>query len=234
MIIMELAEEGHLIILGCGDVGKRVIETLQHADINFIVIDSNPQKLENADFKHIIGNATDEEILVQAGIRTASEVIITLNDDTDVIFATLMARGLNPKSTIISRANSYKSIDKIYKAGADYVAALSIVAGQMLAKMTSNCLEASCKRMDEDIMLYEGIDIEKHLITREPELVNKTVAELDLRTSVGCTIIGIERNGEVITDVLPSTVLKKDDIVAVVGGREEISRFKEKYVKRSK
>lgn len=229
---MNITGDGHLIVLGCGDVGKRVIETLQHAGINFIVVDSDPLKLENAEFHHIIGNATDEEILVQAGIRTASEVVITLNDDTDVIFATLIARGLNPKSTILARANSYKSIDKIYKAGADYVAALSIVAGQMLAKMTSYCLEASCKRMDEDIMLYEGIDIEKHNVGRDSFFVNRNVADLDLRKTVGCTIIGIERNGEVITDILPSIVIMKNDIIAVVGGREEISRFKERYVKK--
>ncbi|QLC49755.1 TrkA family potassium uptake protein [Methanolobus zinderi] len=226
--------DGHLIVLGCGDVGKRVIETLQHAGINFIVVDSDPDKLENADFEHIIGNATEEDILMDAGIETASEVIITLNDDTDVIFATLIARGLNPKSTIISRANSYRSIDKIYKAGADYVASLSIVAGQMLARMTSHCLEAACKKMDEDIMLYEGIDIEKHHVTGGSNLNGKTVEELNLRKSVGCTIIGIERGEEIITDILPSTTIEENDVIAVVGGKEEINLFKEKYVKKNK
>ncbi|TGC08739.1 potassium channel family protein [Methanolobus halotolerans] len=227
---MDVTKDGHLIVLGCGDVGKRVIETLQHADIDFVAVDSNPDAFENTDFKHIVGNATHEDVLVEAGINNASEVIITLNDDTDAIFATLIARGLNPKSTIISRANSYRSIDKIYKAGADYVAALSIVAGQMLAKMTSHCLDASCKKMNEDILLYQGIDIEKHLIPKDSELVDKTMGELDLSTSVGCTIIGLERNDEVITDILPSTIILEDDIIAVVGSKEEIDHFKEKYV----
>ncbi|MBN2110224.1 MAG: NAD-binding protein [Methanosarcinaceae archaeon] len=228
---MENTGNADLIVLGYGDVGKRVIETLQHTGIDFIVVDSDPGKLENADFKYIVGNATDEDVLVQAGIRTASEVIITLNDDTAVIFATLIARGLNPGSTIISRANSYRSIDKIYKAGADYVAALSIVAGQMLAKMTSHCLDASCRKMDEDIMLYEGIDIEKHDVGSDPVFIHRTVIDLDLRNKVGCRIIGIERDGKVITDILPATVIKENDVIAVVGGREEIGRFKEKYVK---
>ncbi|WP_292469440.1 TrkA family potassium uptake protein [Methanolobus sp.] len=223
--------KGHLVVLGYGDVGRRVVETLKYANIKFTVVDSNTHGFENADFNYVIGNATEEDILIQAGVPNASTVIVSLNDDTDVMFAILIARDLNPQSTIIARANSYKSIDKIYKAGADYVAALPIVAGQMLAKMTSDCLDASCKKMDEDIMLYEGIEIEKHTVTSHKELANKTVADIDLRKKIGCTVIGIERDGQIITDILPSTVILKDDIIAVVGGKEEISKFKEKYVK---
>ena len=224
-------ENDDLVVLGCGDVGRRVVETLVYTNISFTVVDSNEQNFENADYNYIVGNATDEDVLIQAGISTASTVIVCLNDDTDVMFATLITRGLNPISTIIARANSYRSIDKIYKAGADYVAALPIVAGQMLAKMTSYCLDVSCKKTDEDIMLYEGIDIEKHTVTGEKDLVNRDVVDINLRNRFGCTIIGIEREGKVITDILPSTVIRKGDIVAVVGGKEEINRFKEKYVK---
>jgi Trk K+ transport system NAD-binding subunit len=170
-------------------------------------------------------------VLKQAGIETASTIIGALEGDTEVIFATHMARGLNPKSTILARANSYRSIDKIYKAGADYVAALSIVAGQMLAKMTSRCLAMSCKKMDEDIVLYEGIDIEKHTVTNEPDLVKRTVAEIGLRERFGCTLIGIEREGKIITEILPSSLILKNDVIAVIGAKQEIGLFKEKYVK---
>jgi Trk K+ transport system NAD-binding subunit len=224
-------EDGHLIILGCGDVGKHVVQTLQNSGLNFIVIDSNPVAFDNANYEYLVGNATDEHILKQAGVEKASTIVITLNTDTDVIFATLMARGLNPKSTILARANSYRSIDKIYKAGADYVAALSIIAGQMLAKMTSRCLEMSCRKMDEDIMLYEGIDIEKHTVTTDPYIVNRTVADIRLRERFGCTLIGIEREGKIITDILPSTIILKDDVIAVVGTKHSIGLFKDKYVK---
>ncbi len=224
-------EDGHLIILGCGDVGKYVVQTLQHSGLKFIAVDSDPKAFDNAGYEYVIGNATDEDVLKQAGIETASTIIVALNTDTDVIFATLIARGLNPKSTILARANSYRSIDKVYKAGADYVAALSIVAGQILAKMTSRCLETSCRRMDEDIMLYEGIDIEKHTVTNEADIVNRAVADIGLRERFGCTLIGIEREGKIITDILPSTVILRDDIIAVVGTKQEISLFKDKYVK---
>jgi Trk K+ transport system NAD-binding subunit len=231
VIPVKAEDDGHIIILGCGDVGKHAAQTLKHSGLEFIAIDSDPHAFEDADYEYLVGNATEEDVLKKAGIETASTVIIALNRDTEVIFATLIARGLNPGSTILARANSYKSIDKIYKAGADYVAALSIVAGQILARMTSRCIEMSCRKIDEDIMLYEGIEIEKHTVSSEYDIVGRPVAEIGLRERFGCTLIGIEREGNIITDILPSTTILKDDIIAVIGTKQAISLFKDKYVK---
>ena len=224
-------ESGHLIVLGYGDVGKQIVEVLQDSDVRFVVVDMSEHVLESVNFEYVIGNGADEEVLKEAGMETASTVIITLNSDTDVIFATLISRGLNPESTIFARANSIKSIDKIYKAGADYVASLSIVAGQMLAKMVATCMDCMCADIDEDIVLYEGIEIEKHHVHKGSDLIDKSVAELDIRHTVGCTIIGIERDSRVITDIVPSIVIKTGDIMAVVGTRENIFAFKNQYIK---
>ncbi len=226
-----MIENGHLIVLGYGDVGKQIVQVLQDSDVHFVVVDLNKHVLENANFEYIVGNGADEDVLKEAGVESASTVIVTLNSDTDVIFATLITRGLNPGSTIFTRANSVKSIDKIYKAGADYVASLSIVAGQMLAKMTATCMNSVCKDIDEDIILYEGIEIEKHYVDKESDLIGKSVAELNIRHTVGCTIIGIKRDSEIITDIVPSIMIKSGDVVAVVGNRDQISAFKEHYVK---
>jgi len=130
--------KGHFVLLGYGDVGKSIVKVLSGGPFRFVVVDSDKKVFDNVDFEYLIGDASDEEILIETGVKTASFVLVVLNDDTNVIFATLISRGLNPEVTIVARANSVKSIDKIYKAGADYVGSLSIVAGQMIAKMTAN------------------------------------------------------------------------------------------------
>ena len=226
-----MRNKGHLIVLGYGDVGKRVVEVLKRNNLKFLVVDARQEVLEKVDFDFVVGNATSEDVLKEADVENASTVIISLNDDNDVIFTTLIARNLNPSVTIMARANSYKSIDKIYKAGADYVPSISIVAGQMLARMTSECLQNACSLMDEDIMLYEGIDIEKHRVRDGDPLAGKSVKELNIRAEVGCTIIGVEREGKVITDINPSLVIQLGDVIAVVGGKAEIAQFKKKYLK---
>ncbi|MCL7410549.1 MAG: TrkA family potassium uptake protein [Methanosarcinaceae archaeon] len=225
-----MIKNGHLIVLGYGDVGKQIVEVLQDNDVRFVVVDLNKNALESVNFEYVIGNGADEDVLKEAGVESASTVIVTLNDDTNVIFATLITRSLNPKSTILARANSVTSIEKIYKAGADYVASLSIVAGQMLAKMTATCMNRVCEDIDEDIMLYEGIEIEKHHVHKGSDLIGKSVAKLDIRHTVGCTIIGIERDNKVITDIVPSMVINEEDIVAVVGSRDQVSAFKKHYI----
>ena len=221
--------KGHLILLGYGDVGKSIVDILYGSPFRFVVVDSNEKVFENVDFEHLVGNGADEEILIVAGVKTASFVFVALNDDTNVIFATLICRSLNPELTIVARANSVKSIDKIYKAGADYVGSLSIVAGQMLAKMTANCMGKSC-RIDEDIMLYEGIEIEKHRVDRGSPLDSRSIEELDLEGQIGCTIIGIERGKLVTTAIKKQTTIRAGDTIAVVGSSKQISEFKERYV----
>ena len=220
---------GHLILLGYGDVGKSIVEILYRSPFRFVVVDSNDKVFENVDFEHLIGNGADEEVLLAAGVKTASFEFVALNDDTNVIFATLISRSLNPELTIVARANSVKSIDKIYKAGADYVGSLSIVAGQMLAKITANCMGKSC-RIDEDIMLYEGIEIEKYHVDRDSFLNNRSIEELDLEEQIGCTIVGIERGKLVITAIKRQTTIRAGDTIAVVGSSKQISEFKERYI----
>lgn len=221
--------KGHLVVLGYGDVGKSIVNELSEGPFRFVVVDSDEKVFENVEFEHLVGNGADEEILVTAGVKSASFVFVALNDDTNVIFATLISRGLNPGATIVARANSVKSIDKIYKAGADYVGSLSIVAGQMLAKMSANCIGKAC-RIDEDIMLYEGIEIEKHHIEKGSFLDNKSIEDLDLEKDIGCTVIGIERGGLVTININKQTVLRAGDTIAVGGSSKQISEFKEKYL----
>lgn len=225
----EMEPKGHLILLGYGDVGKSIVDILYGSPFRFVVVDSNEKVFENVDFEHLVGNGADEDVLLEAGVKTASFEFVALNDDTNVIFATLISRNLNPELIIVARANSVKSIDKIYKAGADYVGSLSIVAGQLLAKMTADCMGKSC-RLDEDIMLYEGIEIEKHRVDRGSLLENRSIEELDLEGQIGCTIIGIERGKLVITAIKRQTIIRTGDTIAVVGSSKQISEFKERYV----
>lgn len=220
----------HIIVLGYGDVGKNIVEILEGENADFVVVDQSKQALSKASFKHIIGNAAEEDILREAGIENASTVIITLNNDTSVIFATLIARGLNPLANIFARANSADSIDKIYKAGADYVASLSIVAGQMLAKITATCSHVDCEELKEEIVLYEGIEIEKYQIPENSGLALKSPEELNLIHQMGCRVIGIKNGGEVIIKGIESRKLLPGDIIAVAGTREKISLFKQRYM----
>ncbi len=213
----------HLILIGYGDVGRSVAAVLEKAGVDFIVVDKNEAKLKDRGFGYVAGDAVDEEVLRRAGVQNASTVIMVLNNDADIIFTSLIVRNLNPHCIIIARANATKSIDKIYRAGADYVASLSIVAAQMLAHIATG-------HKEETIMTLEGLEISRYKIAPDSPVAGKTISEAKIRSKIGCTIIGIEENGRTTTDIDPSIVLKEGMTLAIIGNCEQISKFKKEFI----
>ncbi len=211
------------ILVGYGDVGKSIADVLEKAHVDFVVIDRNESKLKDKGFTYVAGDATDEEVLRRAGIQKASTVIIVLNNDDDIIFTSLIVKNLNSRSIIIARANATRSIDKIYRAGADYVASLSIVAAQMLAHIAIG-------RKEDTIMMLEGLELSRYAVTAGSPVIGTTIAEAKIRSRIGCTIIGIEENGKTTTDIDPSMVLKEGMTLAIIGNCEQIEKFKEEFV----
>ncbi len=212
------------ILLGYGDVGRSIASVLQDARVSFVVVDKNEVKMKDKGFDYVAGDATDEEVLRRAGIKDVSTVIIVLNNDADIIFTILIARNINPHCIILARANATKSIDKIYRAGADYVASLSIVAGQMLAHIALG-------HMEETVTMLEGLEIAMHRVARDSPLVGKSIADAKIRKRIGCTIIGIEENGKTTTKIDPSIIIKEGMTLAIIGNCEQISKFREEYAK---
>ncbi len=221
--------DNHTIVLGYGDVGHRVVKRLTSAGVLFVVVDSDEEVFKDVDFTHLTGNAASEFTLKKLAVQRASTVIMTLESDPDTIFAILVTRKLNPSSVILARANDIHSIDKMYKAGADYVASLSIIAGQMLGRIA--LLAHDHPFREETIMMYEGIEIEKYTVNSSSLLVGKTLAEIDLRNTIGCTVIGIYAGDKASSEIKPSTVIEEDMTLAVLGNVEQIKGFREKFVR---
>ena len=217
---MPIEKEERLVVVGYGVVGKSIVDELKRARVKFVVVDRNEDALLDKGFDYVVGDGSNEEILRRAGVASASTIIIALNSDTDAIFATLVARTLNRDAIILTRANA-PICDKIYRAGADYVASVSIVVGQMVAKLVIS------EHEEDVVMLYEGIEIEKYHVREGSPFAGKTLEELDLRSNVGCTVIGIEKEGRTVTDIHGKTTIEEDSILAIVGSKEQIRKFEE-------
>jgi len=217
---MPIEKEERLVVVGYGVVGKSIVDELKRARVKFVVVDRNEDALLDKGFDYVVGDGSNEEILRRAGVASASTIIIALNSDTDAIFATLVARTLNPDAIILTRANA-PICDKIYRAGADYVASVSIVVGQMVAKLVIS------EHEEDVVMLYEGIEIEKYHVRKGSPFAGKTLEELDLRSNVGCTVIGIEKEGRTVTDMHGKIIVEEDSTLAIVGSKEQIRKFEE-------
>jgi len=208
---------GRTVVVGHGEVGGTVADALSAADIAHVVMD----RTEDATVD-VVGDATDPEALVRAGIEDAGTLILALPDDTLTEFAILVARDLNPSVELIARAEETENVQKMYRAGADYVLSLATVSGRMLA---STILE------DEEVI---SLDKQVEVIrTHAPGLVGRTLGEADVRARTGCTVVGVERDGEMVTDLGPAFRIREGDELVIAGTDAGTNTFTETMGSRS-
>jgi Trk K+ transport system NAD-binding subunit len=202
---------GETIIIGYGTVGSRISAALDDAGVPSTVIDRT--EMTGVD---IVGDATEPETLHEADIEDARSVILAIPDDTTTEFVTLIIRDITPETEIIARVEEVESVRKMYRAGADYVLSLATVSGRMIA---STILE------DEDVLsLDQQVEVVR---TVAPQLVGQTIGDAEIRSETGCTVIGVERNGTVITDVGPEFSVETGDDLIIAGTDNGIRRFTE-------
>jgi Trk K+ transport system NAD-binding subunit len=197
------------VIAGFGDVGSAAYRELHASGISCIVVDSKPQGMEQ-----VIGNAEDEDILKKAQIERARFCIVAVNDDDVNIFTTLMARNLNPAIRILARANEPASVNKLYRAGADYVALLPMIGGQTIARIV---LEGQVTIL---LNLPDGGIVVMGRVRK-----NRAKPVGSWCRNTGVRIIGIENTGRSIVSPSPDEILLTGDDVIAVGNTEQLKKF---------
>jgi voltage-gated potassium channel len=69
----------------------------------------------------LVGEATKDATLFEAGVERARGLIAAVGNDRDNVFITLSARRINPNLVIVARSTSSETVDKLEIAGADRV-----------------------------------------------------------------------------------------------------------------
>jgi Trk K+ transport system NAD-binding subunit len=193
-----------------------VATVLREGGIEPVIVDR--REVVDIPFSYVRGEAASEAVLIEAGIKDAVGTMVLLNNDSDVIYCTLLAKNLNADAFVVARANRVKSVEKIYRAGADYVASVPIVASHMLAKIIQ-------KEEEELGLLYEDLEIKLFAVDKRSRLVGRTLEEIDLPGRFGCRIAALERRGQAIAAMDPKTMVERGDTLALIGSPEGIEAF---------
>ena len=204
---------GETVVVGHGEVGSIVADRLQEAGLPYTVVDE-----ADDDGVDVVGDATDPAVLERAGVPEARSVVLALPDDTATEFATLVVRDLNPDAEIIARAESTGAVNKTYRAGAEYVLSLSTVSGRALAE----------EILDDEQILSVETRIEC-LRTTAPGLTGETLAGAGVRERTGSTVVAVERDDELHTDLPPTFRIERGDELVVVGTDAAATRFVETF-----
>jgi voltage-gated potassium channel len=130
--------EDHFLICGFGRVGQQVARDFLESGVDFVVIDDNVDQRETMEEMGVLylhGPASDDALLIEAGITRARAIIACVDSDAENIFITLSARELSPDIEIVARASQESSERKLLRAGADDVISPYKASGRAMARM---------------------------------------------------------------------------------------------------
>lgn len=231
MQAMEKMNE-HVIVCGYGRNGQQAAQTLKGHKHRFVVIEMNEDAVKqhaksNPSLVYLVGDATQDDVLLQAGIERASAIIVSLPDDADNVFIVLSARSISANIRIISRASTQSASVKLYKAGADSVVMPDVIGGTHMATLVSkpDVIEFIEYLSGED---GEAIHIETIGYSKLPmNIRDKSLQEIMDWKKTGVNCIGIkDHEGKFCINPPSDTIIAKGMKVIVLGTRDQIAEMK--------
>ncbi len=156
----------HTIVCGYGTKGRAAAATLvgQGADpASIVVIDPRAEARAHATgsgHAAIAGDATQQEVLAEAGIADARAVVIAVNRDDSAVLTTLTARELGPRADIVAAAREDENVHLLEQSGADSVVSSSAAAGRLLGMATHT--PGIAEAISDMLSIGEGLDIRQH------------------------------------------------------------------------
>jgi voltage-gated potassium channel len=218
----------HYILCGFGQMGQIIQEELSRSNIPLVVIEKDPtlaQRIQEKGLPFLLGDATEEDNLVNAGAARARGVISVVARDTDNVFIVLTSRDLNKELQILARASTPGSEKRLLKAGADRVVS-PYASGA--TRIVQNILRPTVTDFLELALSGEGMELsmEEISIPKEAELVGKDLMGSGIRSGYNLIIVAIKRGtGEMIYNPSPSELLREQDTLIAIGPQENLTRF---------
>lgn len=237
--------EDHVIIIGYGPAGRHLVQVLQKTGIPYIVIEMNPESVEEMkdnDIPAIYGDAGREHILELALIAKAKLCVIATNAPSESPRIIKIARHNNPTLQIIVRTRYLTDVDRLEDLGADIVIPEEM---ETTVRIFSQVLGAYMIPQDEieehvntlrahdyeilrgsvqeaHLMVLQGLDEEglhtRAVVVREgAPIAGKTLEELQLRNKYNLTVLAVRRGEKTFGNPAGDFKVQPDDRLVMVG-----------------
>ncbi len=219
----------HYIVCGFGRVGAMVAEGLRDKGVPMCVVDKDEAleaDLREHGYVYYIGDSTDEDILLSAGIERARALLALLPSDADNVYLAITARELNPRVQIIARASDEKAEVRLKRSGADKVVSPYKIAG-------ARVLQAAIQPTVLEFMdLVTG---QQHLTLRMEEvrvgetspIHDKTIAEGEIRRTSGVIIVAVKTAaGEMMFNPDPGVRITAGDTLVALGDEDSLGTLR--------
>ncbi|GAA0897219.1 TrkA family potassium uptake protein [Virgisporangium ochraceum] len=209
----------NVVVIGLGRFGGQVAASLLRLGHEVLGIDEDPKLVQqwSDDLTHVVqADATDEDALLQVGIREFSRAVVGIGTDIEASVLTVLALSELGIRDIWAKAISVKHGKILRSVGAHHVIYPEATMGERVAHLITS-------RMLDFIELDDGFAIAK---TRAPgDTVGRTLADVGLRSRYGVTVVGVKAPGTDFVFAAPDTVVPGKAVLIVAGTTDQVERF---------
>ncbi len=211
----------HVVLCGFGQVGRAIHRELAAADREIVVVDR--RQLDAGELRHtVIGEATDDDMLVAAGLQRASTLVLALDSDVDNLYIALTARSMRPSLFIVARSNSSSAEPKLRQAGVDRVVNTHEIGGSRMAALV---LQPDVVEFLGVVMRAEELSVRlaETPVTAHGPFAGRALAACGIDESTGATVLAVRRDGAFVTSPPDDFRLVADDVLIALGTKEQLA-----------
>lgn len=225
----------HYIVCGFGKTGKHVLEDLLKKGLEVVIIESDSERNEKLKalysdkYIHLDADATDDAVLIQAGIQKAKFIISVLSTDAENLFVTLSAKDLNKDIKVITRVAETNSSEKFKKAGADFIVSPIEIATDRIVSIATTSADfysfVEFAGAKDEMKAYQFGQVE---IKEGSDLINKTYREANIPNRTNLVVIGFYSSmmSELQVNPKADNLIQLGDKLLVFGNEEQIDNLK--------
>ena len=217
--------KGHYIVCGMGLVGSNVVNGLELSGHDFVIVDVEHKHLQQYVMDHpsrlyVMGDATDDEVLLAAGIKQAIGVFAVAHEDNQNLVISLSAKQLNPNVRVVARCHQLKNFAKIRSAGADEIVSPDYSGGR---RLLSAMVRPHAAGFVDDVMKGEGdLRLEEILV---PQALHGKPLSVLYRENRDSMIVAVKQPGGMIFNPSSEHLLEKNDVLIAMATHEGRSRL---------
>ncbi len=206
-----ITQQGPIVVIGFADVGQKLVEILRAAGEEVRVVDEVER-----DGVDVVGDVLDVRVLDGVAIAEARVVILALDSDGAALFAAAVVRDHVPEIPLLACVSHVENADRVQRAGADFALSVSQVAGQLLVHHVLGEMVSHKPRI-------------KMVKLRPGPLAGQHPLSARIRERTGCSVVAVERSGDVIMEIPTSLVLEPEDALYICGTPAAFDRYYEEF-----
>ncbi|WP_028582346.1 potassium channel family protein [Desulfogranum japonicum] len=216
----------HYIVCGFGRIGREICKILEEHNREFVVIEKEEEVIHDIEASGYLayqGEASDDDVLLAAGIKRARGLVSVVSTDADNLYITLTARGINPNLYIMTRSSGTPGVEtKLMRAGASKVISPYSIGAKRMAHLivrptVSDFIDLTMGAGELDLMM------EELKVSHDSALVEKNLIDAEIRKKYDVIVVAIKHeDGTMEFNPKPTTIIRAEDILIVLGSYEDI------------